>query len=64
MSDGYSKYFEEVQEYQDLCKELRIEPKALDIDYDHFRELKNLPCVHWERGKYRVDFENYPEYGI
>ena len=68
MSDSYSKYIEESKEYQKLCKDLGIKPKAHDIDYDHFWELQDLPFVIYDVNEgYKVHKkakEEYPEYFI
>ena len=64
MSDSYSKFLDEVNDYHRLCKLLNVKPKADDIDYEHFWELKKLPCVYWKQGIYYVDKEKYPEYFI
>ena len=63
MSDSYSAYLEDEKDYLLLCKELNIKPRT-ELSYDHFDELKKLPCVSWKQGSYRVDLTNYPEYKL
>jgi len=67
MGDSYSKYIEESKEYQKLCKDLGIKPKAHDIDYDHFKELKELPFIVYGKRGYTVSKtakKDHPEYFI
>ena len=62
MGSSDKAYYEDIEDYQKLCKDLKIEPRDLTVHYTHFQELKKLPCVSFENGQYKVDFENYPEY--
>ncbi len=54
MSDSYNKYFEEVELYQYLCKELKVEPKSKDVDYRHLSELKKDPRVQYKNWQWAI----------
>ncbi len=62
MSDSYSAYNDDLKDYTGLCKLLGVKPR--DDFYDHFDELKQLPPVHWKKGKYTISKKKYPEYFI
>ncbi len=62
MSDSYSAYQDDVKDYYKICKLLKI-PQQTDF-YDHLEELIKLPYIYWEKGKYKADKINYPEYFI
>lgn len=62
MGSSESAYYDDVTDYRNICKLMNVTPRSAELDYDHFEELKKLPCVYWECGNYKVDKENYPEY--
>ena len=45
-------FYDDVVDYRNICTMLNITPKGAEINYDHFEELRDLPCVYWEDGKY------------
>jgi hypothetical protein len=65
MSDGFSKYVEELEEYMLLCNLLNQNPSigqfGTEIDYDHFEYLKKLPCVKWTISGWTVNKRKCPE---
>lgn len=63
MGSSESAYYDDVKDYEILCKQLQVQRKG-EYNYEHFEELKKLPCVIYRYGCYQVDFENYPEYKL
>lgn len=60
--DSLEAYMGDCKDYKLLCKLMKVKMKHGDVDYDHFQELKSLPCIIWHNGRYIADKENYPEY--
>jgi hypothetical protein len=52
MSDSYTKYKEDCEEYEYLCKLLN-ENEQRDM-YDHFEKLKKDPRIIWKDYRYQL----------
>jgi hypothetical protein len=52
MSDSYTKYKEDCEEYEYLCKLLN-ENEQRDM-YDHFAKLKKDPRIIWKDYRYQL----------
>ena len=55
MSDSYSKYCEDKEEYTYLCKLLKVDKR--DDWFDHFIELKHDDRIVWKDYRYQLKSE-------